>query len=243
MISWFHKIAVRFMPIDQALSVFGFPAGIRPSPDDLKRRYRELALKYHPDKPQGNTEEMKAINNAYEALQNYGAAPYRPPEQSGYGQHYQPHQPRERNIPEWETDERSSYHEVGQDWRNLNRCKKDIYEHAQQFGDVQPITFWAFDGSFLRGVFTAKANEGSLGFAGEVMEFWNSRGANSYPTIAVLATTGPGSARVVRISGQDVTNENIDLEFGGPNANPGNDRQFIDRLKELVRSRGIDAYG
>ena len=35
--------------------------------EDLKKEYRELALKHHPDRG-GNTETMKAVNNEYDTL-------------------------------------------------------------------------------------------------------------------------------------------------------------------------------
>lgn len=38
------------------------------SPDDIKRSYRKLALQYHPDKPTGNEEKFKEINEAYQVL-------------------------------------------------------------------------------------------------------------------------------------------------------------------------------
>jgi len=36
--------------------------------EELKKRYRELAKKYHPDLPTGDTEKMKEINNEYDYL-------------------------------------------------------------------------------------------------------------------------------------------------------------------------------
>ena len=39
--------------------------------DDLKKEYRALALKNHPDRINGDLEQMKNINLAYEALQPY----------------------------------------------------------------------------------------------------------------------------------------------------------------------------
>ena len=41
------------------------------SPEDIKKSYRRLSLKYHPDKTQGNpalTEKFQKINDAYETL-------------------------------------------------------------------------------------------------------------------------------------------------------------------------------
>lgn len=38
------------------------------SVDDIKKAYRKLAMKYHPDKPTGNPEKFKEINQAHETL-------------------------------------------------------------------------------------------------------------------------------------------------------------------------------
>jgi len=38
------------------------------SPDEIKRAFRELAQKYHPDKAGGNAEKFKEINEAYQVL-------------------------------------------------------------------------------------------------------------------------------------------------------------------------------
>lgn len=38
------------------------------STDEIKRAYRKLAMKYHPDKPSGDTEKFKQINQAHEVL-------------------------------------------------------------------------------------------------------------------------------------------------------------------------------
>lgn len=37
-------------------------------PSEIKRSYKKLSMKHHPDRPKGDEDKMKAINNAYEIL-------------------------------------------------------------------------------------------------------------------------------------------------------------------------------
>ena len=38
------------------------------TPDNIKKQYKKLALKYHPDRPNGDDEKFKKVSEAYEIL-------------------------------------------------------------------------------------------------------------------------------------------------------------------------------
>ncbi len=59
------------MTVSEALSIFGFTAESTITKDIIKKVFRRLAMKYHPDKNPGNKDaerKFKTINNAYEVL-------------------------------------------------------------------------------------------------------------------------------------------------------------------------------
>jgi curved DNA-binding protein CbpA len=55
--------------IREALEVLGLPSLV--TRKEIKDRYRQLALRYHPDRHEGDAEKMEAINRAYETLMEY----------------------------------------------------------------------------------------------------------------------------------------------------------------------------
>ena len=57
------------MTVEEALAILGNPDATE---DSVKRAYRKAALRYHPDRPDGNLELMKLVNLAYETLQRVG---------------------------------------------------------------------------------------------------------------------------------------------------------------------------
>ena len=65
----FYKYLIeKEMPISQALAIFGLNNKALGNKALLKKRYRDLATKYHPDKLGGDTEKMTNINLAWEVL-------------------------------------------------------------------------------------------------------------------------------------------------------------------------------
>jgi len=55
--------------IKWAVEVMGLPPMV--DRKDLKRRYRQLARRYHPDREGGEFEKMERLNRAYEILKEY----------------------------------------------------------------------------------------------------------------------------------------------------------------------------
>jgi len=159
-----YKLASPQMSVPEALKEFEI-SSIPPDISSLKTTRNNLAKKFHPDKG-GSTEKMQRINNAFDVLKkNVGSSqrtndPYDDSPQS-WADAYQRAQERWRrqnpepepegnsNIPPWETDPRSTYHAVGENWGNLNKCKKDIYEESLKSGPVSPIKFGPLMVTFL----------------------------------------------------------------------------------------------
>ena len=59
----------RIEEVRQALETLGLPPLV--TRDEVKRRYRELARRYHPDREGGDARRMEALNRAYEVLRAY----------------------------------------------------------------------------------------------------------------------------------------------------------------------------
>ena len=55
-----------------ALSVLGFKAHDKPTPQEIKKSYKKLALKLHPDKPGGSTKAFQKLGNAHDFLLSGG---------------------------------------------------------------------------------------------------------------------------------------------------------------------------
>lgn len=65
------KITKRLISVSEASQVFRKVCSADPtslSDDDLKKYYRKLAMQYHPDTPQGSTEQFQKVKDAYDKL-------------------------------------------------------------------------------------------------------------------------------------------------------------------------------
>lgn len=60
---------VAFKQIHHSLEIFGLPVLV--SIKEIKKRYRELSRKYHPDLNKSKGDEMYKINEAYKVLLAY----------------------------------------------------------------------------------------------------------------------------------------------------------------------------
>lgn len=59
----------RSMELTQALEFFSF--NDLPSKIELKKRYKQLCIKFHPDKAKGNADKMKLLNQYKEIIEKY----------------------------------------------------------------------------------------------------------------------------------------------------------------------------
>jgi len=55
--------------IREALERLGLPPMV--TRDEIKKRYRQLARRHHPDREGGDAREMESLNRAYELLMEY----------------------------------------------------------------------------------------------------------------------------------------------------------------------------
>ena len=142
--------------------------------------------------------------------------------------------PRRQSEP-WQTDPRDGTEIYRNDLKDLNFAKKSIYEHAS--GPRVKATFWAFDGSYSRGVFTAFSSMDDLGYGGKVLEAWGEpyfKRDGVFDAVVVTLEKEPGQARVVRIRGRDVSGDGIVVEHESFNQNPFNDAGFASRLRRVL---------
>ena len=105
------------------------------SDDEVKKAYRELARKYHPDNYQDNPladlaeEKMKEINEAYDTITKQRAGGYSGTSSSGYGGGYQGGYQRSASSPVYARVR--NLIGVG----DLNQAEQLLYEMGQKDGE------------------------------------------------------------------------------------------------------------
>lgn len=186
--------------------------GSRKGDPDLSSKYRRLAMQNHPDRG-GDSATMKKIITAYEILSGSSL------ESGRVNPEYQGHTGPFRGNPTF---------------ANIDYCKYVIEEKSSKSGSVRPFTFWAWDGDYFRGSFTANTNKQNFDFSADVMEKWNSSGSNAYKTKAVFVSLGNNNLLLLRLNGQNVSNHNLVYGYDSFNDNPGNDSDLVDTLREKL---------
>lgn len=222
--------------MEDALHTLGLKNGA--SEQQIRKAHRDSSMKNHPDRG-GSVKAQAKANSAFDFLKDKGfntSSGYRPsPEfrpNSQYQSAWTDEFRRQRDMPPWQTDSRSSNNEVGRDFSNLNFCKRAIYERAIEKGPVEKWTIQAFDGNYFRGVFIVFCNPETLGFAGNVMEIWN----NTRNINAIFANKGNDNKLIlIRLRGRDISKENIKFKHNSFNMNPSNDANFMRNLKEKLK--------
>jgi len=235
--SWYYNTKIADnkpqMSYEEALKIFGYLPNSNPSLDEIKKTYRNLGMKYHPDRG-GDIDKFHKLQNANEVLVN------KRPSTSTRDSYKETRPSSYKESPIWQTDSRSSNNDIyREDFSDINFCKKNIYEFSITFGKVENWNLIAFDGSFFRHSFTVKTNKDCLHYASLALDTWNSKGGNPYKTEAVIASLGgSGPWQVTRIKGKDVTAKNIILESDGY---PINDRRFSEKLKNIINGDVVEA--
>jgi preprotein translocase subunit Sec63 len=106
------------MSLDAAYNVFGLP--MNSEPDEIRKRYRVLALQNHPDLNPGKEEEMSKINAAHDIIQEYL--------RSGKKPFYTQNQPA-----------KNSYEQMQQQRRIKMKIEKYLYDRLFENGVIEGV--------------------------------------------------------------------------------------------------------
>jgi hypothetical protein len=197
-----------------------------------KSLLRGLVRRYHPDVSQEKDakKKMQAANVLWETYIRDGQSlPIAGEQNRGAPSSFGGDHARPDDLPEWQTDERSTYNTVGGPL-NINYNKKRIYDVSldAEGGDrskLRRMTVWAFDGMFSRGVFTVFGSDKVYPEMARCMRIWN----NGH-TEAVLVSED-GEVKIIWIKGHDV---DIPVEHESSNLNPFNDQEFVRNLRKFI---------
>jgi hypothetical protein len=236
--NWYKSaIRVRELTVKKALELLGLSPGA--SEQEIKAARNSLARRYHSDKTGVDNERMSDVNVAYEFLRAHGynssinnANEIYESDRNRFWRGEE-NKSRSRDLPPWQTDFRSSYNDVGEDFCNLNFCKKSIWEESLKNGEVDKYSILPFDGNFFRHSFMVMTNDSALGYAGKINFIWNTQCACSYNIKAVFAQKfGSAVIQLVFMPNGDLTPPWKEYSYEYSSGNPGNDMSFIKKLRK-----------
>lgn len=223
--------------VDDALRLFGLENTDNLTEDGLKKIYRKLSLKFHPDASEDAdaTEDFKILSRAYEILKRYIRNPrtYKDNPSSPRSS-----RPSREDIPEWawagwHGGMPPGYTRINrEDYTDLNFILKTMWEKSDH--SQTKWTVWNFDGRFFRGVFTVFGNESILKDMAEAMLTWDKYN-RSYAIFAqkqnsndnhliYLDGTYLNGGSIFSINNQERNNENFRRELFS----------FLESIKENV---------
>lgn len=191
---------------------------------DIQHAWRQLSKVNHPDVG-GSVEKQSLINQARDFLIDYISK----------------NRIVSKENPEWQTD-RGNYvnNQVGKDFRDLNYCKKKIWEESVKNGPVEIWNFNTWDGYYFRCSLMAFSNKETLGYAALVTEKW----CRHYTNIAVFGNLeGSRELYLLRSYGKDNSGDNISFEHDSFNFNPGNDLSFVKEMRTKFPESRLDVIG
>lgn len=223
----FHTL-LEAMSSDSARDVFlyhGANADAIDTPEGLKKEFRRLLMRYHPDRPDGDKEAAQEITQAYAVLEHRPAAASSPDTPNG-------------EYPKWANAGYSGGLKANatirrQNYTDMNFFKKTMWELSGESTQQWSIMQW--DGHFFRHSITVYGSRDIFHEMAAAMIIWGSEGGNPYSTNAVFGQmrSDPGTLYVLYYDGEFFDNPPT-LEFDSFNANPANDQSFCRNLPETL---------
>lgn len=135
---------------------------------------------------------------------------------------------------------RESGHIYRNNYTDVNFIKKTMWEKSGK-QTKERWTIWGFDGNYLRGVVTVYGTLAIRSEMAKAMVIWQTLGSNHYPCHGVILTSDRMPKKVLLIWANGDLDEPLEIEHNSFNANPGNDRSFMNELRRKVEEIG-DAH-